>query len=316
MIVLKGRRRGGSLMAFGPDSRTLAVRSETGLQIWTDPLAGGKPKIISQLNAVASLQFFPDGERLFCDGRAAAIVHISSGEFELLPQTDGYRYTGLSHDCRLVFSSHVPKESTNYTLECRTLARDASKALFPALFSGKPIWRKRLSPAYSGRPLPLADGSFVVSMSRRKDIPTPASPREYWHAVRSGKDGSLRGETKTCGFFCEREAASADCRWLAGQNKNALRIWSLADLGKPPIERINPGSKKIFTDIAFHPSGRYLAATSTDETVKFYETESWQVARTFSWRIGKLVGVAFSPDGALAAAGSDDGRIVIWDVDE
>lgn len=74
-------------------------------------------------------------------------------------------------------------------------------------------------------------------------------------------------------------------------------------------------NRKHFTAIAFHPSGRYLAATSNDATVKLYDTDTWQLAKTFEWNVGRLRSVAFSPDGALAAVGSDTGKIVVWDVD-
>jgi WD40 repeat protein len=70
-----------------------------------------------------------------------------------------------------------------------------------------------------------------------------------------------------------------------------------------------------FTGVAFHPSGQYLAATSNDTTVKLYDSTSWQVARTFTRNVGRLRSVAFSPDGMLAAVGSDTGKIVVWDVD-
>jgi hypothetical protein len=33
MIVLNGRRNGGSLLAFAPNGHALAARSETGLQL-------------------------------------------------------------------------------------------------------------------------------------------------------------------------------------------------------------------------------------------------------------------------------------------
>jgi len=81
-----------------------------------------------------------------------------------------------------------------------------------------------------------------------------------------------------------------------------------------PLPPIFDGNKQV-TNIAFHPSGKYLAATSNDATVKLYDTTTWQVAKTFTWNIGRMRSIAFSPDGMLAAAGSDTGKVVVWDVD-
>lgn len=94
----------------------------------------------------------------------------------------------------------------------------------------------------------------------------------------------------------------------------AIVVWE-SDGSSEPVARVTNGNRKSFTDLAFHPSGRYLAATSNDTTVKLYDTESWQVAKTFTWNVGRLRSIAFSPDGTLAAVGSDSGKIVVWDVD-
>jgi WD40 repeat protein len=67
--------------------------------------------------------------------------------------------------------------------------------------------------------------------------------------------------------------------------------------------------------LTFTPSSRYLALSGNDGTVKLYDTATWQLARTYDWGIGKLTSVAFSSDGTAAAA-SDIGRVVVWDVDE
>src|SRR5262249_4837627 len=93
-----------------------------------------------------------------------------------------------------------------------------------------------------------------------------------------------------------------------------LWVHSTADFTKP-LATLRSGSRKQFTGIAFHPSGRYLAATSNDATVKLYDTTTWKLAHTFTWKICPLKCIAFSPDGNLAAAGSDKGKVVVWDVD-
>jgi WD40 repeat protein len=92
--------------------------------------------------------------------------------------------------------------------------------------------------------------------------------------------------------------------------------FSVRDLDEFEREPKKVSNGKLhLTSIAFHPSGRYLAATSNDTTVKLYDTTTWTVAKTFSWNIGRMRSIAFSPDGTLAAAGSDTGKVVVWDVD-
>jgi len=109
-------------------------------------------------------------------------------------------------------------------------------------------------------------------------------------------------------------AASPDGRFVAAQYLRVLVVWRASNFAEPPTEVIQLG-RKHFTGIAFHPSGKYLAATSNDETVKLYDTATWELAHTFTWKVGRMRSIAFSPDGAIAAAGSDKGQVVVWDVD-
>ncbi len=81
-----------------------------------------------------------------------------------------------------------------------------------------------------------------------------------------------------------------------------------------PITRTNT-SRKHFTAAAFSPDGRLLATTSNDTTVTMWDTATWQPIRQYGWEIGKLRAVAFAPDGLTCAAGSDTGKVVLFDVD-
>jgi hypothetical protein len=49
--------------------------------------------------------------------------------------------------------------------------------------------------------------------------------------------------------------------------------------------------------------------------VKLYDTATWAAVEVLNRDIVRLRSVAFSPDGMLAAAGGDKGKIVVWDVD-
>lgn len=66
--------------------------------------------------------------------------------------------------------------------------------------------------------------------------------------------------------------------------------------------------------MAFHPSGRWLLASSNDQTVRVYDG-SLKEAATFDWEVGPVRRVAFSPDGMRAAAAGKTGRVALWDFD-
>jgi WD40 repeat protein len=106
---------------------------------------------------------------------------------------------------------------------------------------------------------------------------------------------------------------SPDNRQLLGFNGMSLIVWPVPELGSPRV--VQNDTRKHFTALAYHPSGRHLFATSNDETVHVFDTATWERAGRFTWQLGKLKAVAVSPDGTLAAAGGDRGDIVIWDVD-
>ena len=109
---------------------------------------------------------------------------------------------------------------------------------------------------------------------------------------------------------------SPDGRHLGVIGYTSMYVYDLPALGKP--RRIT-GSRSSgdFVSFAFHPGGRALAVIHGGPTlVKVYDPATLRPTQTYRWKLGPLGCVAYSPDGTLGAAGSDDGRIVVWDVDE
>lgn len=73
--------------------------------------------------------------------------------------------------------------------------------------------------------------------------------------------------------------------------------------------------KRHFKGAAFSPDGRLLIAVSNEATAIQWNAANWSEQKAYAWGIGKLTCVAVSPDGMIAAAGSDRGKIVVWDLD-
>lgn len=161
-----------------------------------------------------------------------------------------------------------------------------------------------------GGPVFLPDGNRFVLHEYLEDSDTT----ECSLVVRSADTGK-RLESYACPYASgATPVLSPAGNWLVVLSSKGMAIWSREDLSRIPI-KVSNGNRRHFTGVAFHPSGQYLAATSNDTTVKLYDTATWQVAKTFTWNVGRLRSVAFSPDGMLAAVGSDTGKIVVWDVD-
>jgi WD40 repeat protein len=136
----------------------------------------------------------------------------------------------------------------------------------------------------------------------------------YELVVRDAGSGEVRETVPVPGRTVDQLLFSPDGTWLVVRAGPSLLVWDGRDLGRKP-RKVRGASKGHFTGLAFHPGGRYLAATSNDRTVRLYDTATWQPAHSYAWDAGRMRSVAFSPDGCLAAAGSDTGQVVVWDID-
>jgi WD40 repeat protein len=136
----------------------------------------------------------------------------------------------------------------------------------------------------------------------------------YELVIRDAGTGRVRGTVPIPGRTVDQLLFSPDGAWLVLRAGPSLLVWDARDLSRKP-RKVRGAGKGHFTGLAFHPTGRYLAATTNDRTVNLYDTATWQVAQTYAWDVGRMRSVAFSPDGFLAAAGSDTGQVVVWDID-
>lgn len=142
----------------------------------------------------------------------------------------------------------------------------------------------------------------------------PGNLRFHQVVRRSARSGTPDATIRRTWGQPEVAAAAPDGGAVVQAVKSALIVWQVGS----DARTVRSGTLKHFTGLAFHPSGAYLAATNTDRsgTVRLFDTTSWQVIRQYDWGLGRLECVAFSPDGTLGAAGTADGRVVLWDADD
>lgn len=300
-----------SALAFSPDGRSLAAGFDWGgLHVWD--LASDGPALRLGLNTYLRpqlVQFSPDSETvhwLSMRGREAN-DRATGDEVEhgpLVPR--GTNWTAMTADGRTVFTLHglngehelvAWREHDGAWLRAWTATpHDAQYQTFALDPSGK----------------------WLVNLAERR---VPRTWPEYYRlAIRDACTGGemsfgrypYSNSSFTNASYC-RLQFSPDGGTVVGFHTMTLLVWPVPKGGAPRLVRND--SRKHFTAAAFHPSGRYLLTTSNDETVVVWDAATWQPATRFQWQIGRLKAVAVSADGMLAAAGADDGTVIVWDMD-
>lgn len=173
-------------------------------------------------------------------------------------------------------------------------------------------WSVSIADLQIEKPTLSADGGlFAMTVRSALGDRWAENPRkvELW----DGESGRVLAASDYQHKYAPTLRFSPDTRQLIGFNDMSLMAWTVPEMGEPRL--IRNDSRKDFTAAVYHPSGRRLFATSNDETVQVFDTATWERTGRFTWNIGKLKAIAVSADGLLAAAGSENGSIVIWDID-
>jgi WD40 repeat protein len=297
---------------------------------------------------VILLRFFPDGRRLLVG--LASPGNAVSFEVRALPdgdpvrlrlprlRVDGSWYEGYGHSaaihpggerCYIAWGGRlfafdtadgaplrVPKDvrvhqvvlspSGDRLAAARVVSGVSARYLYALTADakgGRVVWRKKM-PRYLRQVAGfLPDGERFVTVEDRVRV----------RAFATG-DELAASRLKTVGR--NQAQVSPDARHLGVVGYSSMYLFDLATLDKPRRIKGSGGNFGKFVSYAFHPDGRTLAVIHGGPTlIKVYDLETLRLVRTYRWKLGPLGAVAFSPDGMLGAAGSRDGRIVVWDVD-
>jgi len=297
VIVLRGPRGPVRSLEFSPDGRALVAYPEFDVTFWPALAPGGWPKVLQQF--AYSPRFTPDGRRLFW------LVDKDLCVYEIA--TEALRHVRIGRKLGPFFDFSPDGRSLLLVQRLRDVGPHGRLCSCPVDDPANPDWTIEI-PWLPWTPPLFVVGDRLVTFEGRQGAV------RYVIVTRRVSDGEAVGECRDTTEFFGDWATSHDRRLLAGLRGARFAVYRTDDFSAPRA-RIDNDTRKHFTGLAFHPSGRFLAATSNDNTVKFYDVQTWRLAHAFDWQIGRLRSVAFSPDGTLAAAGGDDGKVVVWDVD-
>jgi WD40 repeat protein len=307
---------GRRLVAAGTNIPVLRYRPDNrGIEVWDTPGGDAPVGRLFPDSVIAGFAVNPAGRWLYA-GTGYDRDEIEESHYFAVDLADGEPVRmGLRGGNALTLRVH---NSGEWLVGFGYLSTWQSKRLVrwrqPA--DGPPVkdweWRPPSAREYAAHVACDPDGSRIVTQDRESG--KMVVDQVYEFAVRDPASGKVREKIPLPGRKVEQLLVSPDGAWLVIRAGPSLLVWNARDLRAKP-RKVKGNIRGHFTDLAFHPSGKYLAATSNDATVKLFDTAMWEPAKTFTWDVGKMRSIAFSPDGTLAAAGSDSGKVVVWDVD-
>ena len=286
-------------VAFSPDARLVAIGRLDAVELWEptgqEPLA----RLDSWRHRSAGLRFSADGTLLLSAGVRAgpgAVIGFHAVIWDLPAGRAGA-------DC------------TKPTGDYRGFVAPISETVFLWCHGGSDATRPRsaiLTHVPSGLELSrlYVPGAILTSVSppfRRMFAAATSTLVYLWPIDLSGTTGPEldRSSAARSDDSAPRESVVGPLAALAGARE---RIDALA---------FAPDGRRLFTGTALGIVRSWEipidAASASDDAERPLWFES--PAAEYDWGLGAVTALAVAPDGLTAAAGSSDGRVIIWDLD-
>jgi len=291
-------------LAFTPDGSRLASGSGDGVRLWDVATGREVRKFTSYL--VVAIAFSPDG-RLLASGfgnGAIKLWNVESGR-EAIPIQGGHSRVVMG----VVFSpdgKRIASASDDTTVRFWDVATGREVQSFHGHATGV------TAVAYSPGGDVVASGGWDTTIR----LCDAASRQEPWSLPLPSGVSSV--------------AYSPNGRWLAAGDGNLAAVWD-GSAGLPiwsesePLTSLEVGTAN---SLRFDPESRILASGLMDGTIHLRDAHDGRVLRTLSFPLNSVAGllaplgvhvptspvtsVDFSPDGRILAAGSMDGKVVLW----
>jgi WD40 repeat protein len=299
-------------IAFSPDGRDLAAVCGDGtLRVWDTTTGQLRRTVAVPEAAVPTGLVYLAADHLLVVGMDLLAYDPVADELTTLMAGAGYlRQLALSPDGRFL----GPMDLTSRT-------ESGGFRLVPGMTVGLPVLIEAPDTthglAFSPDGRLLATGHILLAGTKMRSVghgfgSFPVNAYDYVVYLREMPSGrivkTIPGWQQGVRFL----TFSPDGSVLVGTAGPRLRAWDLANDRELALHK---RGTKHFQGLAFTADGRYLATVSNDETVRLWDARTWAEKTTFTWDVGRLLNIAFAPDGLRAAAGSDKGQIVVWDVE-
>src|SRR5205823_4323707 len=176
------------------------------------------------------------------------------------------------------------------------------------------------------------EGKKVRVSVQHWDLATGKEVATFWTPVNPGGNHRAAGHVAGIRFA----ALSADGKTVAwggtegGEEKNitgTAHVWEVGSLATSPpeipkeaaeqkkdVEQLRlTGHKGQVWSVSVSADGKRLLTSSSDKTLRLWDTDTGKCLCVFEGHTGRIVGAALSPDGRRVLSGSGDRTVRLWD---
>jgi WD40 repeat protein len=304
-ILQSEKPRPLDLLAVGSDGLVAAACSTIGMggdvEVWTITTGAMQHRTLVSDREARSLAFMPGNRYLFVAEPSSVVLFDLQGEDVVNGPSPvlGYPEIALSTDGQRLIVTEA-REHRGY-IAMKTVSEGPK---FVGLWADGPdgsFWYKlpAISPANNR-----------IAVARRGSY-SGGEMIQIRNATSGNVQTSILSDPAD---LAQQLVFSADGSKLLVRRLSRTIQMIDTTIGAAAGELVHTG-RPFVTCVAVHPNGT-VACSRNNGTVCLWDIEKRELQRVLDWKVGKLVSVAFSPDGSIGAAGTDDGQVVVWDVDE